>query len=224
MAEYAKVPARLLHHLPDNISDEHASLAEPCCVAYSATVANARIRPGDLVVVIGPGPIGLLCAQMARIGGAGHVVLVGVTKDHVRLKVGLISGATHTACVDTDDVGALINSLGDGLGADVIIDAAGVSASLKSAIDWVRPAGQITKVGWGSQPINISLDPLVRKAVTLQGSFSHNWPIWERVLRLLSTKQLNVQPYISKVAGLNDWKACFDGMHEGALIKAVLKP
>jgi alcohol dehydrogenase/L-iditol 2-dehydrogenase len=224
MTEYVRVPARILHAIPKGVSDEHAAMTEPCCVAYSATVINARIRPGDLVVVIGPGPIGLLCAQMARICGAGKVVLVGVTRDRGRLEVGLKSGATHAADVTKDDVAKLLAELGDGLGADVVIDAAGASASLKAALDWVRPAGQIAKVGWGPQPLNFSLDPLVRKAVTLQGSFSHNWPIWERVLGLLSTGQLDVRPYLTKVGKLEDWKTCFDGMHDGSMIKAVLKP
>lgn len=224
MAEYVRVPARLLHHVPGAVPDEHAAMTEPCCVAYSAAVVNARIRPGDLVVVIGPGPIGLLCAQMARICGAGKVLLVGVTRDRARLDAGLRAGATHAADVSREDVGALVAELGDGLGADVVIDAAGASASLRAALEWVRPAGQISKVGWGPQPLDFSLDPLVRKGVTLQGSFSHNWPIWERVLSLLASGQLDVRPYLTRVAGLADWRTCFDGMHEGSVIKAVLKP
>ncbi len=72
----------------------------------------------------------------------------------------------------------------DGLGADFIIDAAGSSITLKIALQLVRPNGHITKVGWGPQPLGFSLDPLVQKNVTLQGSFSHNWPIWEKVISL----------------------------------------
>ncbi len=79
-------------------------------------------------------------------------------------------------------------------------------------------------MGWGPQPLNFSMDQLVQKNVTLQGSFSHNWPIWERVLRLLASGQLNVRPLISRVAKLEEWQSCFDGMAEGTLLKAVLKP
>ena len=85
---------------------------------------------------------------------------------------------------------------GDGLGVDGVIDAAGVSATLKTALEIVRPDGWISKVGWGPQPLNFSLDPLVQKNITLQGSFSHNWPIWERVIRLLATGQLDVNPIV----------------------------
>jgi L-iditol 2-dehydrogenase len=88
----------------------------------------------------------------------------------------------------------------------------------------VRPAGQVTKVGWGPQPIGCSLDPIVQKAVTLQGSFSHTYPVWERVISLLSTGALDPVPLISRTGSLHQWQACFDGMGEGRLIKAVLLP
>ena len=224
MAQYVKVPPRTLHRIPKNVPFDVAAMTEPCCVAYQCTVVNTRIKPGDLVVVLGPGPIGLLCATMARLSGAGRVVIVGMTRDQARMEIGLRAGATHAADLQTQDVGKLVAELGDGLGADVVIDSTGASASLKSALDWVRPAGHITKVGWGPQPMNFSMDPLVKKAVTLQGSFSHTWAVWERVLAMMGTGQLDPRPYLSKVSPLEEWRPSFDGMHEGALIKAVLTP
>jgi alcohol dehydrogenase/L-iditol 2-dehydrogenase len=224
MAAFVKVPVRCLHRVPGSVPDEVAALTEPCCVAYQAVVVNSPVKPGDVVAVIGPGPIGLLCAVMARLRGASAVVLVGVTRDRPRLDVGRALGATHAVDVQTEDGKALLATLGDGLGADVVIDAAGVSATLKTALDWVRPGGHITKVGWGREPLGFSLDPLVQKAVTLQGSFSHTWAVWEAVLRLLGTGQLDPNPLVGRVAPLAEWQACFDGMADGALIKAVLEP
>jgi alcohol dehydrogenase/L-iditol 2-dehydrogenase len=184
---------------------------------------NARIRPGDVVVVVGPGPIGLLCATMARLSGAGRVILAGLPRDRGRMAVGLQAGATHAA-ESSEAVTTLLQDMPDGLGADVVIDAAGVSASLEAALAWVRPGGQVTKVGWGPQPLGFSLDPLVRKAVSLTGSFSHTWAVWERVLSMLGTGQLDPRPYLSRVSALADWRASFDGMHAGTLIKPVLVP
>jgi len=224
MAEYVKVPARLLHRIPKNVSFEVAAMTEPCCVAFQATIVNAHIRPGDTVIIIGPGPIGLLCATMARLSGAGKVIVAGTTRDQGRMEIGLKAGATHAVDVQTQDMMKLLSGMGDGLGADVIVDSTGASISLKSALDWIRPAGQITKVGWGPQPMNFSMDPLVKKAVTLQGSFSHTWAVWERVLEMLGSGQLDPRPYLSKVSAIGDWKPCFDGMHDGSLIKAVLTP
>jgi alcohol dehydrogenase/L-iditol 2-dehydrogenase len=224
MARAVRVPARCLHRLPDALPFELAALTEPCCVAYQAVVVNSRVRPGDVVAVIGPGPIGLLCAHVARMCGAGTVVLAGLTRDRPRLQLGLRLGATHAVETGEQDLAAVVARLGDGQGADLVVDAAGASAALQQAMAWVRPGGQVTKVGWGPQPLGFSLDPLVQKAVTLQGSFSHTWTVWERVLRLLGSGQLDPRPLVSRVAPLADWRACFDGMAEGSLTKAVLVP
>ncbi|HJZ67997.1 MAG TPA: zinc-binding dehydrogenase, partial [Blastocatellia bacterium] len=101
---------------------------------------------------------------------------------------------------------------------------AGASAALQMALEIVRPGGQITKVGWGPQPLNFSLDPLVQKAVRLQGSFSHTFKNWEKVVAMLAAGQINLGPIISQVAALDQWQDCFDGMHEGRYVKAVLRP
>jgi alcohol dehydrogenase/L-iditol 2-dehydrogenase len=197
---------------------EYAALTEPCCVAYNAVINNARIRPGDRVIVLGPGPIGVLCAAMARLAGA-EVALVGLERDRARLEIGRAYGCE----VIVGDATAWARAR-DGLGADGIIDAAGVSAALKAALELVRPAGWISKVGWGPQPLNFSLDPLVQKNITLQGSFSHNWPVWERVLALLASGRLDLKPVVGGVWGLEHWHEAFEKMHRGEILKAVLKP
>lgn len=221
MTQYVKVPARCLHHIPKGLEFTQAALTEPCSVAYNAVCMNTTIRPGDSVLVIGPGPIGLLCALMAKLNGAGHLIVAGIPGDEKRLAVARSIGADKTL---TGNVEEYIKELGDGYGVDVVIDAAGVSKTLELAMRVVRPAGQITKVGWGPQPMNFSLDPVVQKAVKVQGSFSHNWPIWERILAMMASGQLNVKPLISRTARLYDWEECFERMHEGEYVKAVLLP
>jgi len=218
MTRYVRVPSRILHALPDSLPFEHACLTEPCCVAYNAVVKNARIEPGDRVVVLGPGTIGILCAAMARLCGA-EVALVGLEADRRRLEI-----AREYGCEPI--IGSAVEwaKSRDGLGADGVIDAAGVSATLKLAIDLVRPAGWISKVGWGRDPLGFSLDPLVQKNVTLQGSFSHNWPIWERVIALLASRQLSVAPIIGGVWPIADWHTAFEKMHAGEVVKSVLSP
>lgn len=218
MTKFVKVPARCLHRLPDSLSFETAAVAEPCCVAYSAVVVNAQISPGDRIVVLGPGPIGLLCAAMARLRGAS-VAVVGLPQDHLRLALAEPCGCT-TIVGDAKDWA--YNR--DGLGADGVVDASGASAALRHALDIVRPKGWISKVGWGPKPIDFSLDPLVQKNVRLQGSFSHNWPVWERVLSLLDEQILNVQPLIGGVWPLEEWKTAFETMSSGQIAKAILTP
>jgi L-iditol 2-dehydrogenase len=224
MAPFVKVPERCLHRLPASLSFEKAALTEPCCVAYNAVCVNSRLRPGGNVAVIGPGPIGLLCAVMAKLSGAGHLLVVGVAADAGRLEVARQIGAQTTLGAHNENIDDWVKNFGDGYGLDLVIDAAGVSASLKLALDIVRPAGQITKVGWGPQPFNASLDPLVRKAVTLQGSFSHNWPIWENVISLLASGKIDLDPILSRFVPLDDWREIFDAMHSGKIVKGVLRP
>ncbi len=86
MTRFVRVPERCLHALPDHLPLEHAALTEPCCVAYNAMVNNSQIRPGDRVIVIGPGPIGILCGVMAQLRGA-EVAVAGLPADAARLKI-----------------------------------------------------------------------------------------------------------------------------------------
>jgi L-iditol 2-dehydrogenase len=224
MAPFVRVPARCLHHVPDSLASEKAALTEPCCVAFNAVCVNSRIRPGDTVAVIGPGPIGLLCALMAKLAGAGHLVVIGIPADAGRLAVARNIGADTILGAQNENVLEWVKDFGDGYGLDLVIDAAGVSATLKMALDIVRPAGQITKVGWGPQPLNFSLDPLVQKAVTLQGSFSHNWPIWEKVISLMGSGKINLDLVLNRISPLDEWHDAFEEMHSGQIVKAVLKP
>jgi alcohol dehydrogenase/L-iditol 2-dehydrogenase len=218
MTRFVRVPARCLHRVPDGLAMEQAALTEPCCVAYNAVVNNAKVRPGDRVVVLGPGPIGILCAAMARLQGA-QVALVGLERDQARLEVAKAYGCE--VIIGDATVWAKAR---DGLGVDGVIDAAGASAALRIAMEIVRPNGWISKVGWGPQPLGFSLDPLVQKNITLQGSFSHNWPVWERVLALLGSGQLDVRPILGGIWALESWHEAFEKMHSGQIVKAVLRP
>jgi alcohol dehydrogenase/L-iditol 2-dehydrogenase len=218
MRRYVPVPARILHRMPSDMTFDEGALTEPACVAYSAVVSNVRIRPGDRIAVLGPGPIGILCAAMARLCGA-EVGLAGLERDRARLDIGARYGCQPL----TDNLREWAME-GDGLGVDGVVDATGVSSALSMALDIVRPAGWISKVGWGPQPLNFSIDRLVQKNVTLQGSFSHNWSTWERVIRLIATGRLDVAALTGGAWPLANWQTAFEKMHSGEIVKAVLKP
>ena len=91
-------------------------------------------------------------------------------------------------------------------------------------MEMVRPNGIITKIGWGPQPMDFNLDPLVQKAVTLQGCFSHLHSTWERALALLSSGQIDLTPIIGGVYPLGEWEEAFEQMEAGVNVKSVLVP
>ncbi len=224
MAGYVRVPARCLHHIPDNLSFELAALTEPTCVAYNAMVERGSVKPGDSVLVLGPGPIGLLCLSIARLNGATTTIVAGRSSDSPRLEIARKLGATQAIDSQTTDVMEVVRSIGDGYGVDVVVDATGASGALKTAMDAVRPLGQIIKVGWGPEPLGFSLDPIVKKAVSIHGSFSHTYRTWERAIALLASGQIDAPALVGMQAPLDDWRGAFEGMHEGRIVKAVLLP
>jgi alcohol dehydrogenase/L-iditol 2-dehydrogenase len=223
MASYVKVPARCLHAIPDSLPFELACLAEPHSVAYNSMCVNSTIRPGDAVVVLGPGPIGLLCARMAALAGADPLIVVGLSADAARLETARHLGATHVVNAQQENVDEIVRTLSP-LGADLVCDASGASRPLDLALALTRPDGQVTKVGWSPDLVPVNLNPLVQKNIRLQGSFSHNFPIWERVIHLLDRRLTKPESIVGLTSPLDGWREAFAAMHEGRVIKSVLVP
>jgi L-iditol 2-dehydrogenase len=222
--KFVKVPERILHRIPENVSLKEASVTEPFCVAYKALVSNSKIVPGDTVVVIGPGPIGILCVKVAQLCGAGEIIVIGTEGDDKRLTLSKEFGATIIINSMKDDPLKRILSLGDGYGADLVVDTAGIAETLKLSMHAVRPAGQITKIGWGTRPIDFSLDPIIAKSVTLKGHFSHTWDVWEHCLTLMSKKMIDLNKIITHEFSIDQWEKAFELVETKAALKVVLKP
>ncbi len=220
--DYVVARPEILHRVPAGVDYAQAALTEPVCVAYNALVEKTALRPGDLVVIQGPGPIGIMALQVARIQGAGTLIVLGTSADTHRMAVAAELGADYVLNVEQDDPAALVQSLGDGAGADLVVDCTGASQALQQGMELVRPNGQITKIGWGPQPLGFSLDPLVAKAVTLQGTFSHTFSTWERVLTLMAGGQINLGPVIGGAYPLEAWELAFERMESGHSVKSVL--
>jgi L-iditol 2-dehydrogenase len=220
-AEYMVTPAHIVHRVPDEVSMPAAAMTEPSCVAYNAVFTQSDVRPGDSVLVIGPGPIGLLALQMAKLGGASLAVVVGLAEDQARLEVAERNGANVIVRADDQSVERVVDDLTGGEGVDLVIDAAGNSAALQTAVSCVCPGGQITKIGWGPNPVGFSLDPLIQKAATLRGSFSHTWPMWERCLHLMATGQLRPERLAHQLP-FDQWRDGISLAVERRAVKVVL--
>lgn len=218
MAEMFVARQEILHAVADRVSDAVAATAEPYCVAFNAVVERARIRPGDTVGVIGPGPVGMFSAQIAGLCGASDVLVFGIPGDAQRLALARTMGASDTAVVSGSE---WWRGTGGESTCDVVIDAAGVSRTLAAAIGLAKPGGQVVKVGWGPEPYNLPLDSVVAKAVDVHGSFSHTWSTWERVLRLLALGRLDPSPGL-RTYHFEDWEQAFSDMSERKTLKPVL--
>ena len=223
MAQWVRVPARCLHIIPDTLPFDLACLAEPHAVAYQTMCVNSTIRPGDLVVVLGPGPIGLLCTRMAALAGANPLIVAGVSADASRLETARQLGATDTVDLQKQNLDEIVRAFRPE-GADLVCDATGASQAINDAVRIVRPDGAITKVGWSPDNITVDLNPLVLRNVRLQGSFSHNYPVWERVIHLLDRRLTMPDAIVGMRAPLEKWHDAFEAMHDRRVIKSVLLP
>lgn len=223
-AKFVKVPSRILHRVPDNVSLREASLTEPLCVAYKSMICSSTVRPGDTVVVIGPGPIGVLCTKMVKIAGASQIIIIGTDGDDERLNLAKAYGATITINSSKENAAAVVKSIGDKYGADLVVDTAGASATLALSMELVRPGGQITKIGWGPNPVGFSLDPIIQKSVTLRGHFSHTWDVWEKCLTLMASGQVDLKPLITHELPIDQWEKGFKLVESKEAMKVVLTP
>src|SRR5207247_3289871 len=156
MARWVRVPTRCLHRIPDSLPFDIACLAEPHAVAYQAVCVNSTIRPGDLVVVLGPGPIGLLCARMAALAGADPLIVAGLPADAPRLDAARQLGATRTVDLQAENLDDVVRGY-RALGADLVCDASGASRTFELALRLARPDGQVPKRGWAPDAVAVGL-------------------------------------------------------------------
>lgn len=221
---WVRVPGRCLHRIPDGVPFEHAALTEPACVAYNALHVKSRVRAGEPVVIIGPGPIGLFSLQMCQAGGAGPIVLVGTPADAARLRVGQELGAEFVVDSGNQDALEVIQHATNSEGAHLVVDCAGPSAAVRLAMDAVARNGQITKIAWGPKPLELSLDPLLAKAASIQGSFSHTWRTWEAVLAMMAAGPIQMAPMITHRFTIEDWEKAYHLIENREAVKVVLSP
>lgn len=224
-AKYVVARKEILHCIPKGLSFEEAALTEPFCVGHHALTDRIKISPGDIVIIIGPGPIGLVALQMAKISGAAKTVLIGLNADRVRMTVAKKEKwADEIINAESQNAVEAVMKITEGSGADVAVDCAGSSAALMTALACVRTLGQVVKIGWGPKPFNESLDILLRKSIALYGTFGHNWHNWEAVLQLFRAGKFNLKPLISGVFPLENWREAFEAAESRKAIKAVLIP
>ncbi|MBN1343579.1 MAG: zinc-binding dehydrogenase [Phycisphaerae bacterium] len=222
-AKYCRVRQEIVFRLPENLDFETGALCEPFACALQAVVELTLIEPGEIVVVSGPGPIGIMCAMLAKSRGA-RVVLLGTSGDADRMAVAKRLGADNVVNVETDDPRRAIQDLTQGYGPDVVFECSGAPASAELCLDIVRKMGRYTQVGLFGKPLQMDLDKVVVKQIHLQGSMCHTWQTWERTLRFLEQDLVDLRPLITNRLPLSRWEEAFEGVIARKELKVLLHP
>ncbi len=219
MAEAFVVEDRFLHHLPDNVPFEDAAAAQPFAVSLHCVFDNCVVKPGDSVVVYGPGIIGNAAAQLANACGAGAVFLCGVSADvKERLAIADRLGLIPVNLEETPIEEAVKKRTGRS-DVDVVIEASGSGAALAGGIKILRKAGCLSVVSIFPKPAEVALADLVRKEIHMRTSYTGDWTNYDRTLTLLSQGKLQIAPLIKTYDYRDAPKAL-----EDAYNKEVLKP
>lgn len=221
-AEYVVVPSRIAYQLPDNLPFEHAALIEAVSIAVHAA-NRTPVTLGDTAVVVGSGMIGLLVVQTIRLSGCSRVIAVDLEDNKLELakQFGADVGLNPKKC----DVIQEVMKLTGGRGADAAIEVVGASATVNTAIDVTRRGGSICLVGNLSPKVEMPLQKLVTRELSVYGSCASNGEI-PQCIDLLSRGAIQVQPLITALAKLDDGPAWFKRLYEGepGAMKVVLQP
>jgi len=221
---HVAAPSNRVHELPENISFDEGALTEPVAVVHHATVDRTPLVPGCSVVILGPGPIGLLVLQMVKRMGAGLTAVTGLASDGKRLELAEKLGADLTIDVGNEDAVVKVRKVTREYGADVVFETSGSAPAMRQAIQMVRNGGQITRIGHGAGEMKVDLDPITVRQITLQGTFSHTWRNWEGALQAMSSGRVSVKGLITHRFPISEWKRSFELMERQESVKIILYP
>jgi L-iditol 2-dehydrogenase len=222
--DYVVVPAANIHLLPDNVDFRAGALTEPLACVVHATLTAPTVTPGDVAVIAGPGPIGLLTLQVVKAAGARAIVL-GMNRDSHRLALARDLGADHVLNVEQKDPAALVAAITEqGLGADVVYECAGAGPAAQLALTLVRRRGRYVQVGLFGRPVAFDLDQVVYRELTVTGSNASTPPSWLRALDLLRSGQVRTAPLISHVLPVTAWAEARRIFDAGEGVKIVFEP
>jgi len=221
-AEFVAVPARILYRLPDGLSFEKAAMVEAVSVAVHA-VRRTPLADGASAVVIGAGMIGLLVVQVLRAAGCRRVIAVDL--DGERLELAQRLGATASLRVGTQGPADEVRRLCDGRGADAVFEVVGLASTVADAVACARKGGSVTLVGNAEARVDLPLQAVVTRQITLIGSCASAGE-YPECLELIASGRVNVTDFISAAAPLGDGARWFERLRsrEKGLMKVLLTP
>jgi len=212
------------YKLPDHVSLQEGALIEPLAVAVHI-VRQAEIKPGESVVVMGAGPVGLLCCAVAKAFGASKIVAVDIQQG--RLDFAAKYAATHTftpARVSAEENAKNLLAAADlPLGADAVIDASGAEPSIQTSQHVVRRGGIYVQGGMGKPDITFPIMTMCVNEVTMKGSFRYGSGDYKLAVEFVSQGRVDVKALISDTVEFKDAENAFKSVKEGKGIKVLIK-
>lgn len=220
-AEYVRVPYAdtSLHKVPEGVSNEHAVLLSDILpTGFEIGVQYGRVKPGDVVAVVGAGPIGLAVMATAGLYGAAKIIAMDI--DQNRVDQAKKFGATDGVNTGDPDWKQQVMALTDGWGVDVAVEAVGYPETFQMTTEIVRPGGTVANVGVHGAPVSLQLDELWihNIAITMGLVSSNTTPM---LLKLVESGKLNVDPFISHRFALSDMLEAYDTFGRAAETKAL---
>lgn len=224
-AEKVRVPFAdtSVYLLPPGVPDEEVLMvADILPTGYEVGVLNGGVRPGDVVAVVGAGPIGLAAITTAQFFSPAQIVAIDLADS--RLEAAKQFGATVSVNPDREDALEIVKSLTDGLGADVAIEAVGVPATFEQCATLIRPGGTVANVGVHGAPATLHLEDLWIRNVTIKTGLvdTNSTPT---LLKLLASHQVNAKRFVTHHFAMDDFMEAYDVFSkagETGALKAVI--
>jgi len=223
-ARYFVIREESIHHLPSHIDFAEGALTEPLACATHAVMEQAKISPDNVVLVIGPGPLGLLVGQVAKAQGA-RVIICGLTGDEERLVLAKDLGLDFGLNLQEVDISRFISEITNGCGVDAAFECAGAPEAVQLGLKLVRKRGKYIQVGILHEPVNLNLnDVLFGREINLTGSHTQRPSSWSKALRLIEEGKVNLRPLITDCFPLKEWERAFEIARVRNSIKVMLYP
>ena len=223
LAEELVMPADTLHKLPEGLSTAAGSLSEPLAIAVHGVIEQSPSLAGEVVVVIGPGAIGLLCAQVARAVGA-TVVLVGRSRHAEKLALARRLGIHHTVDSQTEDLEAVVRSLTDGYGAHSVFECSGAGGVLENVHTLLRKGGRIVLLAFFHHPPSPDVDKLINNELELVGSRGKRASSFRTALRLADIGAVDLESVIGARLPLDEWEKGVELVAQGVKVVLEIRP
>ncbi|AYW48909.1 sorbitol dehydrogenase [Tetragenococcus osmophilus] len=223
LAQYVIAKEKYAHKLPENLSYEGAAMSEPLSCCVHAMYQRSPLNLHDTILVMGPGPIGLLLIQIAKEIGA-TVIATGISKDQQRLELAKHLGADAIVDTQTQDLTEVVNQITNNVGVTKVYDASGSAVAVNQAFPLIRKGGDFVQVGlFKDKYEQLDVETIIQREIHYIGSRSQNPYDWPIALHLLAKGAIDVSSLVTKKVSLEKWRSAFESVMSGEEIKVMIQ-